>query len=148
MEIRRSGSYDFLCDLLDHFAGFILLVWGRPTAESSCGSMILSCATVINLLIPCSVFGHNSILSLVCKTALSSGGGSGSSKFNLPALSITLSDQSLPYFSNQLLKPHVARCCGHITHAAPECFTRDQRTILLTSYCIRLSQQRRRQNSL
>lgn len=47
---------------------------------------------------------------LVCKTALSSVGGSGSSKFNLPALS----DQTMPYFSDQLSKPHVARCSGHI----------------------------------
>lgn len=58
--------------------------------------------------------GHNLIPSLVCKSAPSSGKGSGSSKFNLPALSFILSDQILSYFSNQLLKPHVACCSGHI----------------------------------
>lgn len=60
-----------------------------------------------------SAFGCNSIPSLVCKTALSTGGGSGRSKFNLPVRS----DQTVPYFSDQLLKPHVALCCGRIQNA-------------------------------
>lgn len=90
------------------------LVWRTPRAETSRSSIILRSASVINLLIACSVFGYNSILSLVCKTALSSGGGSGSSKFNPPAHSITLSDRTSPYFPDQLSKPHVACCSGHI----------------------------------
>lgn len=45
-------------------------VWRARRPET----FFLKSASVINLLIACSVFGHNSILSLVCKTALSSEG--------------------------------------------------------------------------
>lgn len=81
--------------------------WKPPAAASSSDLPVwLIC------LIACSVFlAITQFPSLVCKTALSSGGGIWQQQIQSPG---SLSDQTSPYFSDQLLKPRVACCSGHI----------------------------------
>lgn len=104
--------------------GCFLLVWRTPF-------IILRSASVINLLIACSVFGHNSIPSLVCKTALSSGGDLATANSisqlvtqyypQWPDLALLLRPV-IKASCCLLLRSHQEHCCEFLQIPAFECF--------------------------